>query len=64
MYSNDDLERFYFQYQTEAVPFNRYRDFLSMTPQNIGLAYSKYRANEYKVKLACTLSSAADIHYR
>ena len=20
MYSNDDLERFYFQYQTEAVP--------------------------------------------
>ena len=62
MYSDDDLERFYFQYQTDAVPFNRYRDFLSVTLQNIGLAYSKYRTNEYKVKFACTLSSAAEIH--
>ena len=24
MYSNDDLERFYFQYQTEAVPSGEY----------------------------------------
>ena len=34
----------------------------SLTPQHIGLAHSKYRANEHKVKLARILSSAADIH--
>ena len=34
----------------------------SLTPQNIGLAHSKYRANEHKVKLAYALSSAVDIH--
>ena len=33
--------------------FNGCRDFFSLTPANIGMAYAKYRANEYKVKLAC-----------
>ena len=41
MYINEDLERFYFQYQTVAVSYNGCRDFFSMTPLNIGLAYSK-----------------------
>ena len=33
--------------------FNGCRDFFSLTPANIGMAYAKYRANENKVKLAC-----------
>ena len=33
--------------------FNGCRDFFSLTPANIGMAYAKYRANEHKVKLAC-----------
>ena len=32
--------------------FSGCRDFLSMTPLNIGLTYAKYRANEHKAKLA------------
>ena len=34
-----------------AKIFNGCRDFFSLTPANIGMAYAKYRANEYKVKL-------------
>jgi len=36
-----------------AKIFNGCRDFFSLTPENIGMAYAKYRANEYKAKLAC-----------
>ena len=31
--------------------FNGCRDFFSLTPANIGMAYAKYRANEYKASL-------------
>ena len=31
--------------------FNGCRDFFSLTPANIGMAYTKYRANEYKASL-------------
>ena len=30
---------------------NGCRDFFSLTPANIGMAYAKYRANEYKASL-------------
>ena len=33
--------------------FNGCRDFFSLTPANIGMAYAKYRANEHKVKFTC-----------
>ena len=36
-----------------AKIFNGCRDFFSLTPANIDMAYAKYRANEYKAKLAC-----------
>lgn len=31
--------------------FNGCRDFFSLTPTNIGMAYAKFRANEYKASL-------------
>ena len=31
--------------------FNGCRDFFRLTPANIGMAYAKYRANEYKASL-------------
>ena len=42
--------------------FNGCRDFFSLTPANIGMAYAKYRANENESKFTWLLSSAADIH--
>ena len=43
MYSNEDLERVYFQCQTEAVSFSGCRDFLSMTPLKISFAILQQR---------------------
>ena len=42
--------------------FNGCREFFSLTPANIGMAYAKYRANENESKFTWLLSSAADIH--